>query len=160
MSGYAAESGLPTEYVHSLQSLGERGADRVATFLRAFGLESRPDRPLQLPAELLIGLDLALRFWAWERSAIAAHTDAGLPSSDEVLKRVLSLMHGPELCKYVENLGLRAIIVQREQFVWQAGGKLGADIAITPGDDEAFLEAVAEFLWTHRNQLNPAENAP
>ena len=139
----------------------ERGAARVATFLRAFGLQFSPDRPLHLPAELLIGLDLALRFWSWDRSAITAHTDAGLPTSDQVLKRVLSQMHGPELREYVDDLVLRAIVIQREQFVWQAGGELGADLAIKPGDDEeAFLDAMADFLWAHRDKLNPTKDAP
>jgi hypothetical protein len=77
------------------------------------------------------------------------------------LKRILSLMHGPELREYVDELGLRATVIQREQFVWQAGGELGADVAITPGDDDqAFLDAMADFLWTHRDKLIPTEDAP
>ena len=161
MAEYPTESELPREYVHSLQSLGERGAARVATFLRAFGLQLSRDRPLQLPAELLIGLDLALRFWAWERSAITAHTDAGLPTANQVLNQVLSLMQGPELHDYVDELGLRATAIQREQLIWQAGGELGADVAINPGEDEeAFLEAMAGFLWTHRGQLTPTKETP
>lgn len=146
---------LTPECVEYCVWLGVRGAARVDTFLRAFGLCGSPERPIRLPAELLIGLELALRFWIWEQCGITAHVDAGLPGAEQVLKRVLSLREGRELDEFVDKLGLRAAMIQHEQFAWQAGVELGAEIAVNPGDDEeAFLDAMADFLWSHRKQLN------
>jgi len=156
----AADSGLPEEYVQSLKSQAERGAARVAGFLGRFGVSGTKESPIALPAELLLGLDLALRFQVWELNAITAHLDAGLPSSDHVLKRVMSLLQGNELREYVRNLDSRAIKILREQFVWQASGEQCADIAIvTDGNEDAFLDALADFLWTNRHKLTTSKEA-
>ncbi|MCI0334112.1 MAG: hypothetical protein L0228_12915 [Planctomycetes bacterium] len=155
-----ADSGLPEEYVQSLKSQAERGAARVAEFLRRFGVSGTKESPIALPAEMLLGLDLALRFQVWELNAITAHLDAGLPSSDQVLKRVMSLLEGNELREYVQNLDSRAIQILREQFVWQASGDHSADFAIvTDGNEDAFLDALADFLWANRHNLTTSKDA-
>lgn len=151
---------LPEEYVASLKVEGERGAARVAEFLRRFGISGTSTSPVALPAELLLGLNVALRFRAWELSSITAHLEAGLPSSNQVVERVMSLLQGDELREYVEDLDLRAIFILREQFVWQASGEQSADIAIvTDGNEDAFLDALADFLWANRHNLTTSKEA-
>ena len=146
---------LPDEYRDFLVADAERSADRVMAWLNHFGIS----RTVALPAELLIGFDLALRFETWEQNSISEHLKAGLPSALQVMKRVLSLMEVSELQAYVDRLGLQVIIVQRESLAWQAGGALGADVAIVADDDEdAFLDTMADFLWDNRHNSKRREN--
>lgn len=144
---------IPAESVEMLWSVGERGAMRVAWYLRQAGFRPSPGRPVQFPAELLVGLEIALRLLAWEHNAITAHIDRGLPNAIEVLRRVTALRQGPELQGFVENLFAQVSDIQYEQLVWQTAGRQGADLAIAASDDdEAFLDAVADFLWQHRDR--------
>ena len=72
----------------------------------------------------------------------------------------MSLLQGDELREYVEDLDLKAIFILREQFVWQASGEQIVDITmVTDGNEDAFLDALADFLWANRHNLNTSKEA-
>src|SRR4051812_1405798 len=101
MEGTIQPDSPVVDFVGAVISQADRGADRVAAFLRELGIlpvaGAGPAAPVSLPRELLLGLDHALRFAQWELNHIFVHVEAGLPGSGELLAKVLELGRGPEL---------------------------------------------------------------
>jgi hypothetical protein len=155
MEGTAQLDPAVADFVGAIYSQVHRGAYRVAACLRYLGMlpanDGRPATPVALPAELLLGLDQALRFADWEDSQIFVHVEAGLPSAEEHLAKVIALQRGPELKAIVTDIAAKVIGLISQHFVWSVAVESQADLAISGDVDDAFLDAVADFLWQHRH---------
>jgi hypothetical protein len=125
-----------------------RDADRVGLFLGGLGLTATPEKPLALPVHFLLGLGAALRLLAWEARGFFFHREAGLPEARQAVHAACLSLSDPnpdptELCLHVMRLSV-------EKFAWNAPEELGADVSLGEAEEEMVLEALADFLWTHR----------
>ena len=143
---------FPLDLVTAVAGDADRDADRVALFLQALGLKPSPARPLALPAAFLLELGAALRLLEWERRGLSAHTDAGLPPSGQALREALRHLDIPELAARTlgDTLTYRVMVLFAERFAWAGREELDADVALGEADEDALLDALADFLWDHR----------
>jgi hypothetical protein len=59
------------------------------------------------------------------------------------------------------ELGVGVVRLFAERFAWHARRDLGADVALDTLDDDAALDALAEFLWAVRQQgMEPESPQP
>ena len=155
MEGTAQLDPAVADFAGAVYFQAHRSADQVAALLRELGMlpanGDRPATPVALPAEFLLGLDLVLRFATWERSRIFVHVEAGLPDAEDLFARVILLQHGPELQALVTSIAAKSIELFYQHFVWSVGVELQVDLAMSGDVDDAFLDAVADFLWQHRH---------
>lgn len=140
------------EFTAALRKQAVEDADAVGLFLRHEHL-APPDgnATVELPATLLLGLGIALRFRSWELQNIRVHLDAGLPSGTELLTHVIE--PAPDhnnLAHEIRSLAIERIRLLQESFLWSVpDDSLQTDIAIIGDSDEAFLDAVTDFLINH-----------
>jgi hypothetical protein len=141
-------SDFAVEVVASVVANAQRDADCVDRFLRQLGLAATPKKPVHLPREFLAYLGAALRLLAWERSGLFLHRDVGLPGAQQAIGDALRLLDEPDtnvtsFCVAVTKLSV-------EHFSWSGLSEIGADVALENADEDVLLEALADFLWTHR----------
>jgi hypothetical protein len=145
--------GVPDALVAAVAEDAGRDADRVGRFLQALGLAGSPRRPARLPAAFLLELAAALRLLAWEQAGLRAHLDAGLPPAAQALRELFlaatGRLPGPPASP-AGTLAYRVTALFAERFAWDAQGELGAEVALGEADEDALLEALADFLWQHR----------
>ncbi|MDZ4688927.1 MAG: hypothetical protein SH850_27945 [Planctomycetaceae bacterium] len=144
----AAPAANPTDFTAAVLRRAEQDAEAVASFLTnvmpaATGTESM----LPISAEALLGIALAIRLRSWELQEIRLHIDAGMPSGREVLLRVFTEVAGATLKEFIRTNSIRALKLFHDQFLWSLDDlDLEGEIAILVEADDAFLEAVADFL--------------
>ena len=145
---------LPAELLAKLRSDAEQEADDVAEFLRRSAVlysEKFPNRrPVKLPRETLLGLSIAMRLRRWEQNSIYIHLEAGMPSADEALKFVTTVMSGPKLVKFVARHSATMRRLLWDSILWPFDEfDLGMDLAIVGREDDRFLDAITQFLLDH-----------
>jgi hypothetical protein len=148
--------------VEAVARAAMRDADLVGHFLVALGLRPEAGRPARLPAGLLLDLGAAMRLLAWEAAGLDPGRIAGLPTAHEA---VLSAFRDATPARPGEppagtsapppvgppgSLAARALEAFARHFAWAGHLELGADVALDAADEDALLEAVADFLWTNR----------
>lgn len=131
----------------------ETDAIGVGELVRSAGVQvQRQDgtyEPLELPPEMLLGLGLAARLRRWELHSIFGHLEAGLPSSSEIMDRVTSECCGPALLEFVTEIHVKTLQIYRESFLWSGGDcDLTVDLAVVAQEDDEFIDAVADFLFS------------
>lgn len=145
---------FPTDLVRAVAAEAERDADAVGIFLNALGLHATPDRPIHLPAAFLLDLGAALRLLAWEQEGLHPQEVAGLPPARQALADVfLALKHPPtqvESAVAAGSLAYRVCQAFVDHFAWSGRDELDADVTLGEADEDAVLEALADFLWAHR----------
>jgi hypothetical protein len=146
---------FPPDMVNAVRAAAARDADAVGLFLHQLGLTGSPQRPRKLPAGFLLHLAAALRLSAWETQGFFFHHAAGLPPAEKAISDAFDALadanaNPTELCIAVMRLLL-------ERFAWNGPGQLNADIALDELSDEAALDVLAQFLWTHRHVATPKE---
>ena len=121
-------------------------------FLRALGLKASPARPIALPDAFLLELGAALRLLEWERRGLTAHTDAGLPPSGQALREAFRHLDAPGAAPgpLGDTLAYRVMVFFAERFAWAGREELDADVAMGEADEDALLDALADFLWDNR----------
>ncbi len=135
-------------------------AKRVGCFLKHFlsccGLfPARGKPPLLFPRDFLMELGAALRLLTWEANGIHIHRAAGLPPAEQALRDAffwLKRATQPDPGPPPLPLALRVLALSFEHFAWGGRDNLDADILLAEAGDDAFIEALADFLWTHRHQ--------
>lgn len=146
----ASPSESDIEFVAAIILDANRDARRVSLFLNALGLSGTPQKPLALPPNFLLHLGAALHLWEWECQGFFYHADDGLPDArtaiDEAIQSVTDADLKPqydavELSKAVMLLSLR-------QFAWSGRADLDATIALDGLNEDACLQAIAEFLYS------------
>jgi hypothetical protein len=150
---------FPHDLLQAVAEDAADDADRVGQFLDALGL--RPNgqgaarAPLRLPTFFLVGLAAALRLGEWEQRGLRAHLDAGLPSAAEATGEVFRAVEAPEPLAAKEQaatrLACRVLAVFVERMAWDGRPLLGADLELGEADEDALVDALADFLWAHRH---------
>ncbi len=142
---------LPAGLLAKLRADAEQEADDLAEFLRHSAVwyaEKFPNRlPVKLPREALLGLSIVMRLRRWEQNSIYLRREAGMPSADEALKFVTSVMSGPKLVKFVARHSATMRRLLWDSILWSLDEfDLGMDLAIVGCEDEQFLDAIAQFV--------------
>lgn len=143
----------PAEAIRFARDEAARDADDVAAFLAGTGLAPPRGATRPFPPGTLLDLAAFARVRRWEAAGHTAHTEAGLPTADAILRHV----HGGLLAAATNAVAVpdgayhRAVwTLAVDRFAWAARTELDADVALdTEGEDE-LVEALARFLWAHR----------
>ena len=144
-----SEADFACDLVTAVTVDAARDASRVVFFLDALGLEATPEKPMSLPSRFLLQLGAALRLLDWEAQGFSFHRAVGLPEAREVIRHAFgslndSTVDWKDLCVCVLRLSL-------ERFAWHGWRDLAADVAVDDLDDDAALDALAEYLWATRH---------
>jgi hypothetical protein len=139
---------IPAEMVTAVAGDAARDADRVGLFLSYLGLKGTPERPLPMPGAFLLYLGAALRLLHWEGLGFFFHREAGLPEASQAIRKAFLSLNDPgadpaELCAAVMRLSI-------ERFAWGGPPELGAEVALEDAQEDALLNALADYLWAHR----------
>jgi hypothetical protein len=150
-------SAFHPDLIRAVVQDAERDADLVVAFFDVTGLapsgRRRQDAPLALPGDCLLGLGAALRLSLWEQQGIRVHLDHGLPPARQALIDVLHTATGQaeaEAAERARSLASRVVALSVERLAWNGRVELDVDVVLGEADQEALLEALADFLWTHR----------
>jgi hypothetical protein len=149
-------SAFPPDMVDAVRRDAERDADSAAQLLDELGLgrQQPSDPPVALPAQLLLGLGMAMRLLSWEAQGINLHRVAGLPRGEEILKCLLRSAVGDEADggpALTQELWVCILRLSVEHLAWQGPELMGADVEIGPVDEECLIEALAELAWSGRH---------
>jgi hypothetical protein len=145
----------PSELVQFAADEAERGANEVIEMLSKAGLAPSPGETRGLPAGILLDLGAVAQLRRWESAGYKVHLHAGLPSARVALECVIitleeaattpiSLARAGLLARLVFDVGVT-------QFAWGGPSILGTQVALDTSDEDAFVEAMAQFLWAHRH---------
>jgi hypothetical protein len=113
---------------------------------------------LNVPAGFLLELGAVLVLDMWERDGITAHRDAGFPTAREADgELVRRLNDDPTQFDRVQSatLSRRVLRFWVENFAWDGVETFGTDMVLSTADEDAFVDAVARFLFDNRNALRP-----
>jgi hypothetical protein len=149
---------IPGTLIQAVARDAERDADNVGVFLDVFlgrlGLRPPPAQLLQLPAAFLLDLGAALRLLLWEQAGLQVPTLAGLPPARQALHDVLRSLPlyatGARPLNAPATLASRVLAAFVDHFAWHGRAELDADLLLSAADEDAFLDALAEFLWARR----------
>lgn len=138
-------------------------AESVAYLLERWDIKS-PDesgdlKPTRFAPEFYLALSVGLRFIAWELGQNLLHLRAGLPTGKEVLLSALRLVAGPELEELATRLNITSLRLFHDHFVWLARNEQAVDLSFDASLDDEQLDALAEFIWNHRNALDAGDTA-
>lgn len=139
------------ELVVHLQEEAAADADRVIGFLRWLGFESSPENPLHLPPVFLLQLATTLRVLTWERLGFRGHFERGLPSGHQLLDHTFQVAPLPDPAPHAPQLEAKFGLIALAHLAWHARHLLGTTIVLDFLHEESALDALAEFLWTHRH---------
>jgi len=142
-------SDIPADMVAAVAANAARDADCVELFLNHLGLGATPERPRPMPPGFLLHLGAALRLLSWEAQGFFFHRAAGLPEARQAIRAAFESLAEPdadptEFCVAVLRLSV-------ERFAWSGPPELGADVALDEAQEDALLEALADFLWARRS---------
>lgn len=144
-----SSTGFPEELIAAIAIEAANSADRVALFLADLGIRGTPDKPLSLPREFLLELAAALRLLHWEVQGFPFHIEAGLPEAREAIRGAFRHASEPKTSSSDLLVGVLRLFMQR--FAWAGQRDLGVDMALDELNDDAALDALAEFLWASRH---------
>jgi hypothetical protein len=129
-------------------------AHLAIAFLKHFGLCD--DGQVGLPIRFLIELTAVLRLGIWERNGLYSLLGSKLPSYREAMGQLL------ERCKKgryefegpaATPLYAQVLLVWVRQFAWDGPELLQADVLVGDPDEDELIDLLAQFVWTHRNDL-------
>jgi len=157
-------SDVPSELIRAVADGADRDANLVVQFLEA--LSQTPagsllaKRPLHLPADFLLRLGASLRLFCWEQSGIAIHRRMGLPSARQALRNVFQSLADPQVAAQADDVCLWVVVLSTEAFAWAGRAELDAELLLGDMDEDSLVDALAEFLWTHRHALSDPREIP
>lgn len=151
----------PAELIRFAADEAERDADEVAAFLNAAGLAPPPGETRGFPPGILLDLGAVVRLRRWEAAGYTVHVDAGLPTAGLALNHVINILSAAAkncaTLKTAGALGRVVFDVTVSRFAWTARPELGSDVALDVDDEDALVEAMAQFLWAHRHHTPVTE---
>jgi hypothetical protein len=149
----------PAELVQFAVDEAGRDADDVAAFLAAADLAPPPGETRGWPPGILLDLGAVVRLRRWEASGYTLHVEAGLPTANAALHRVITTLLGAASNRAVLDtageLGLAVFGLTVSRFAWTARPQLGSDVVLDLGDEDGLVEALAQLMWALR-QGGPA----
>ena len=93
-------------------------------------------------------LAAALRLRRWEAEGFFFHREVGLPEADQAVRE--ALVSPNAVAADPTEFRLAVLCLTLERFAWSGPRELGVDVAVKEANEDALLEALAEFLWTDR----------
>jgi len=123
-------------------------AIRVRAYLDVLGFGAVPENPPPWLARFLLHIAAALRLRSWELQGFCFHREAGLPDGRQAIRDAFRSLRNPDADPTELEIAVMRLSLQR--FAWSGQRELGADIALDEPDEEALLEALADFMWAHR----------
>jgi hypothetical protein len=129
-------------------------ADFAAGVLREMGLDR-----VRLPAAFLLEFAALMELWFWEWQGLRALLPESLPTfaaaKQPLCERALK---GPKESEGPNATPLSHQILQTwpENFAWVARDQFGADVIVRHSDEDQLVDAVAQFLWDNRHQIECA----
>jgi hypothetical protein len=149
--------------VQAVASRAEYVAALTGEYLSATDLFPRTDdanrEPVRLPGGFLLELGAVLQLAVWEGAGVHTHSDAGLPSHEEAVADLARrASENPTDFHRVESATLlrRILPLWIERFAWGGPELFAAEMQIDAAAEDAFVNSLAEFLWTHRDSLAAA----
>ena len=148
----------PPELIARVAEQAARDADLTADFLKGVGLDPHPGTTRPLPSDFLLELGAAMRLLAWEVNGLDL-LDAGLPTArDAILQTFQGAVRrihdpsspAPTLCRTLFRITV-------ERLAWAGPRDLHAEILLDIPDEDELVEAMARFLWDHR-EAPPADD--
>lgn len=144
---------IPRHQFLAIVRNAQNQADLTAATLREMGL---PLNELRLPGSFLLELGAVVQLYVWENRGLTPHLQGGLPTattaSQQLVERVqkgASAFEG----KNAAPLSRQVLKVWIEQFAWNGQELLQTDVVVGDVDEDEFANVLAEFLWTHRHQI-------
>jgi hypothetical protein len=154
MSAAYSPDNFPSTLIQAVTRDAERDADNVGVFLDHLGLRPPPGQLLPLPAAFLLDLGTALRLLLWERAGLHLHEVAGLPPARQALHDVLRSLRlyatGALPLDAPATLAPRVLAAFVDHFAWHGRAELDADMLLSATEEDAVLDALADFLWAQR----------
>lgn len=151
----------PPELIRFAADEAARDAEEVAAFLAAAGLTPPAGETRGFPHGVLLDLGAVVRLRRWEATGHTAHLDAGLPTARAALGQLIDALveaaTNPAAPRTASALGRAVFDAAVGRFAWTARPELGADVALDVTDDDTLVEALARFLWAHRNTGTASE---
>ncbi|MCE9565052.1 MAG: hypothetical protein K8U57_23725 [Planctomycetes bacterium] len=151
----------PQELIAFATNEAGRDAIDLGDFLAAAGLAPPPGETRGIPKGILLDLGAVVRLRRWEAAGYSIHLDAGLPSAREALGGVIRTLiiaaEKPAVLALAGALGRAVFDLMITRFAWAARIELGADVALDTQNDDALVEAMAQFLWAHRHHIPVTE---
>lgn len=140
------------EFVAFLCEQAEADACAVSDYLREQKVQQQnadgswQDCPLPGPWLLAFGLILRLR--NWELHQIQLHLNAGMPSAEETMKKLSTLLFEFAAVEdFVNPLWRQLCSLYYSSFLWRATDHgLKVQIALITEEDDDFLNKLADFL--------------
>ncbi len=147
---YSLDDASLADMIKAVAVDASRDADLVHLFLSKAGLLGTSEKPIRLPAAFLLRLGSALRLLVWETQGLSFHRAAGLPESREAVHQAVLSLSEPDadstdFCKSVFRLSI-------QHFAWSGVVDLGADVFIDEFEEDALLDALADYLWAQQAQ--------
>jgi hypothetical protein len=129
-------------------------ADLTASALAASGLFET--EPPQLPGAFLLELSAVLEIGYLERQGLLEHLSGDVPTFSKAVSTLANrCLRGPSEFERPDATPLseQLLRVRVEQLAWEGPELLHADFVVTKADEDAFDDALAEFIWAHRREL-------
>jgi hypothetical protein len=96
-----------------------------------------------------------MRLRRWEAAGYAVHVEAGLPTAcaslDHVIRTLIAAAADRTALAAAGALGRAVFDLAVTRFAWTAGPELGSDVVLDVSGEDALIEALAQFLWSHRH---------
>ena len=144
----------PAEQIGFATDGAAEEAEWVATFLASAGLAPSPGKTCGFPRGILLDLGGMVRLQSWEAAGLDAHRRAGLLTGDEALEYIIEVLTraaaDPAELARAGLLGRAVFELRMSKFAWAGRTEFQADIALDDADEEALIDALAEFLWEFR----------
>lgn len=137
----------------------ELSADVTVAVLDSTGLfPPTPDRQTRatLPAGALLELAAVLQLGVWERKGLRPYLRNDLPTFREAASDLAArISEDPDAMKDrgAATLHRRVLGFYLERFAWEGPELLGTDVVVSDVDEDDFIDVLAEFVWTHRHEL-------
>lgn len=134
-----------------------RVADLTGMTLTEMGKVHLGGSQWNLPAAFLVELGAVLQLGLWEQEGIAAHECGYLPPFDDAVSELSRrAAQGVSAFANLASVTLAPRVLQFSIEHIAASGFLlmGGDVLTQDIDEDAFVELLAEFLFSHRDDLS------
>ena len=145
---------FPDVVVQAVTAHARRHADLVGRFLPTCTLID--GKPIRLPAAALLELAAVLQLTVWEEKGLRPLLDVDLPTSQEAMQQFVDRctkgsveFNGPHAAPF----SLKILRIWMEHFAWDGPELLQAELMVNEPDEDRFINLLAEFVWTYRNEL-------
>ena len=151
----AVPSEYPAELIRFAADEAGRDAADVTAFLAVAGLAPQAGETRGFPPGILLDLGAVARLRRWEAAGYAVHVEAGLPTARAALNHVVEMLieaaANRTALATAGALGRAVFDLMVCRFAWTARQELGSDIVLDGSNEDALVEALAQFLWARRH---------